>query len=71
MAAFATLPDVQTVLSSASLCKVDFSIVKNRSLIKLLKERGPKIEPCDTPVMILWYLLKLSPILAPCFLLVK
>ena len=47
------------------------SIVRNISLIKILEKRGPKIEPCGTPVMILWYLLKLSSIFVLCFLLVK
>ena len=40
------------------------SITRNRSLIETLKMRDPKMEPCGSPVINLWYLLKLSPILS-------
>ena len=39
----------EIALSSAKLCNSAFSIQSQRSLIKMLKRTGPKIDPCRTP----------------------
>ena len=39
----------EIALSSAKLCNSAFSIQRQRSLIKMLKRTGPKIDPCRTP----------------------
>ena len=39
----------EIVLSSAKLCNSAFSIQSKRSLMKMLKRMGPKIDPCGTP----------------------
>ena len=39
--------------------------------MKILKRRGPRIDPCGTPVLILHHELKDEPVLVLCFLLVK
>ena len=39
----------EIVLSSAKLCNSAFSIQSKRSLMKMLKRMGSKIDPCGTP----------------------
>jgi hypothetical protein len=35
--------------SSAKSKNSEYCILKHKSLIKILKSRGPKVEPCGTP----------------------
>ena len=55
------------VLSSAKLCKSDFSMHRNKSLRNISKMIGPYIEPCGTPDKIFWNALKMLFILIFCF----
>ena len=55
------------VLSSAKLQIFVFSIKRKRSLINMLNNNGPKIEPCGTPLIISYQSLYEEPIFVLCF----
>ena len=44
--------------SSAKLQICDFLMDKNKLFMKILKRRGPRIDPCGTPLLILHHELK-------------
>ena len=46
---FKSSEKAKIVLSSTKLCKLAVLNQRNRSLMKMLKRSGPKIEPCGTP----------------------
>ena len=50
------------MLSSAKLRTSDFAMDKNKSSMKILKRRGPRIDPCGTPILISHHELKDEPI---------
>ena len=58
----------EIVLSSAKLWKSAFLIHSKRSLMKMLKRMGPKIEPCGTPDNKTWKTLYVLFIFTFCFL---
>ena len=63
-----------SVLSSTKLQTFDFVIESNKSLINILQIRGPRIEPCGTPVLmsyLLYYEVIAESILILCLHLVK
>ena len=47
------IPEEQRLLSSAKLQISHFAEKKNKSLIKILKSKGPSIEPCEITFKIL------------------
>ena len=55
------------VLSSAKLQILAFSIKRKISLINMLNNNGPKIEPCGTPLTISYQSLYEEPIFVLCF----
>ena len=55
------------VLPSAKLQMFAFSIKRNRSLINMLNNNGPKIEPCGTPLTISYQSLYEESIFVLCF----
>ena len=59
------------VLSSAKLQTSDFVMEKNKSFMNILKRRGPRTDPCGTPVLISHHELKDEPIFLLCFRLVR
>ena len=59
------------VLSSAKLHTFDFFMEKNKSLINILNKRGPRIDSCGTPVLILHQEVNDEAILVRCFLRVR
>ena len=60
------LLQIYSVLSSAKLQTFDFVIEKNKSLINILKSRGSRTEPFDTPVLIPYHETNAKPILVYC-----
>ena len=58
------------MLSSAKLHTSEFVMDKNKLFIKILKRRGPRIDPCDTPGLISHHELKDEPNFVLCFRLV-
>ena len=55
------------VLSSAKLQVFVFSIKRKKSLINMLNNNGPKIEPCGTTLTISYQSLYEEPIFVVCF----
>ena len=53
------------------MCYHDFFKEKNKSFMKILKRRGPMIDPCGTPVLISQHELKDEPVFVLCFRLVR
>ena len=64
---FRFLLQLYSVLSSPKLQTSDFVTDKNKSFIKTLKRRGPRIDPCGMPVLISHRELKEEPIFVRCF----
>ena len=62
-----SFPHVYIVLSSAKLQISDFSTKNKISLINILNNNGPNVEPCDTPRQISDHLLYEEPTLVLCF----
>ena len=54
------------MLSSAKLHISDLIWRRNKSLMKMLKSKGPKIDPCGIPAMMSYQELKEQPILVLC-----
>ena len=59
------------MLSSAELHISDFFMEKNKSLINILNKRGPRIDPCGTPILISHQDLDDESVLVHCFLRVR
>ena len=59
------------MLSSAKIQTSDIVMEKNESFMKVLKRKGPMIDPCGTPVLISHDELKDEPIFILCFRFVR
>ena len=46
---------IKYVLSSEKLQTFDLKLMSNRSFKKMLKRRGPSMEPCGTPIIVCIY----------------
>ena len=66
-----SLSQLCSVLSSAKLYISDLIRRKNKSLMKMLKSKSPKIDPCAIPVIMSYEELKGQPILVLCLLLFR
>ena len=60
-----------SALSSEKLQTSDFVMEENKSFMKILKRRGPRIDSCGTPVLISHHELKGEPIFLLCFRLIR
>ena len=65
-----SLSQLCSVLSSAKLY-TDLIRRRNKSLMKMLKSKSPKIDPCAIPVIMSYEELKGQPILVLCLLLFR
>ena len=45
-------PALDAVVSSANMVSVEFSFKKQRSLMKMIKSSGPRMEPWGTPIVV-------------------
>ena len=59
------------MLSSAKIQTSYIVMEKNESFMKILKRKGPMIDPCGTPVLISHHELKDEPIFILCFRFVR
>ena len=64
-------PQELSVLSSAKLHMSDFETKKSISFMKTLNNKGPRIDPCAIPQIIPHQSLRLEPIFALCFRLLR
>ena len=61
-----SLLQLWNVLSSAKLHISDLTWRRYKSLMTMLKSKGPKIDPCGIPVIMSYQELKEQPILVLC-----
>ena len=50
-------PALDAVVSSANMVSVEFSFKKQRSLMKMIKSSGPRIEPWVHQLLLTFYLI--------------
>ena len=51
---FSSFPHKYKILSSLKLRISDFSFIKNKSFMNMLKSKGPWTDPCGMPMLILF-----------------